>query len=201
MADYSYLSKPPMWSYLRYVRDGDRMTDEMLLAAVETLQPPLLSDADMLMLAKELGGGEQRRGRPKGDILPRKRLAKLIAAIKRRDLPPEIQQLLIERLKSGRRFTEGDRGLPFYRASKRAQKHLFIRGIYRDVYALLDRKPPSIRHHILGEIAVPSDWQSLPRHERALEITAMLLRERLRLAPPSTATLRNLVREKVKLKS
>lgn len=197
MADYSNLSKPPMWSYRRYVREGGRMTDEMLLAAVQTLKPPLLPDADMMLLARELDGGLRRRGRPKGDLLPRKRIATMIATIRHRGLPSEIRQLLVERLASGRRFTEADRGLQFYRASKRANKRMLIRVIYRDVYALLDQRHSIIRHHIIGEIPVPREWQSLSRHERALQITAMILRDRMRLNPPSPVTLRNLVREKL----
>jgi hypothetical protein len=111
----------------------------------------------------------------------------------RDDVPPAFSKALGDRLTSGRRFREVDRGRPFYREAQRRRRNMFIRGVYRQIGELLGCAP-TVEHPILGTIDVPAG--DLTKSEKSLKMTADVLRNRLGEDPPSPRTMLNIITAK-----
>lgn len=184
-------------SYARMHERKQPISDEMLSAAVAFLKPRPLPHAQMQKLLEILDEKKRMpRGRPSTAALQTKgELAKLIATLPDDKMPQLLRQLVISRLKSGKRFYEYQRWLPHDKAWQKNDRDTLIRIFYRVTYEALQRGSPPVLDHI-GEVDDSSVDKSLPMYERAIAITAMLMRSHSRYAPPSLDTLRNLVRDK-----
>lgn len=175
-----------------------RPTDEALLEAVERLEPPLLSPELLTLLRKQLDPGAQRRGRPRRGPRDIDRLISALGSIARSDVPPLFLKALKQRLVSGKRFREFDRGLPMYRWRQREDAAHLIRGIYYLLLELVQANPTGpVHHEILGELAVPGEARGPAG--AALLMTRQIL-VKWQHHPPSLARMRNIISERNSLR-
>ncbi len=199
--DFSHYSIPPMANFAMRARSGDLLTDEMHRDAVLTLSPPLLPRRDMALLLAELDPTQARkRGRPVGNRLIRVQLARAVAAVTRPDLPIEVQKLLVDRLTSGKRFTDFQRHGAFNRKWKRWHQEILLCGLYITLREPL-KAPGPLVHFILGPIDLEPHEKTGSPSERALLITHRLARTHYGIKPPSMGRLRNIVMRKSILKT
>lgn len=164
-----------------------KATDEMLFEALEQIHPPLLSGPDDVGVRSILQG--KRGPKPKGTP-GRHELSRRIAELDRADVPRGYLDALAERIKHGKRYTEFDRCKADYRQRCRRNRDMFIRGIYRQLYALQTGKD-TLEHPVLGSFEVPMNIRT--RSGRALAMTSRIMQERLRLDPPSRRRMMNII--------
>ena len=201
MADFSHLRALNAVAYQALIDRGERPTDEMLLDGINGLEPPPFDRATMANLANELDPKSIRqRGRPLGDTLWRKVFAAELEAFDSTILPNLLRDTLIARLNDGKRYTDLDRGLPFYKQRQRRDRDMFIRGLYRRCYEILGEAPPFV-HPVLGSLdeIVPSE--NMSRSTKALVMASVIIRDRLGFGPPSLGRMKNICSGKSFLKT
>jgi hypothetical protein len=189
------------FSHYRYSPDlvvqsvsrGYRVTDEVLLGTLRC-NPPPLTRLQWTALRKLLDPAAERRGRPAARVPDRFSLA---AALDRIDEPGHHRgflQVVAERLRSGRRYTEADCDRAYARRWRRHDRDMIIRALYNEVYERLGDSPAFVENHILGRVEVPTDVHR-SRYEKALWITHEFLRDRTWLSPPSPGTMMRIISE------
>lgn len=188
MADYSHIRWTTADTVARYCARGHRPTDEMLLEALELVDPPLVPTREWNAIQRELDPKQERRGRPRADAVNLKALALTIEKHARADVPAEFVKALAHRLTVGLAYREVDRARR-WALTKHHRRDEFIRGLYHQFYELLG-DAPTLDHPDLGVIDVPLRGS---RSEKALEMTAEVMRTRLGEDPPGTRTMLNIV--------
>jgi hypothetical protein len=191
--DFSHYAKIGLDGFAVYLERGERLTDQMWLDVLRQIKPPLLSMQNMTQLVRELDPAQNRpRGRPKGKASVRTFLADRVVQVRRLDIPTPLLGGLVDRLRTGRRYSEFDRGLPIHRRIKSLKRISMIRGLYRQAYTLLNGKM-EVEHPILGRSTLPNSAANLSRSERSLVLAQIWMRDVLRMDPPSIGRMRNLV--------
>ena len=110
-----------------FARAGERVWDDLFSETLEVMSPPLLAEPEMAKLMSELDPkGLRKRGRPAGNVLVRRRLGQMIQTIERPDFPHEARRALVDRLMTGKRFTEFDRSLKFHKAHSKVDRHILL---------------------------------------------------------------------------
>ena len=92
-------------------------------------------------------------------------------------------------------MTDCKLALPLHRKLRRANRDCLIRGLYRQLYAAL-KDDGGASHHILGEVQPLPGCEGLSRSQKALELTHWVMREKLLIKAPSSATMLNIVARK-----
>jgi hypothetical protein len=195
VGDYSNYSTPPMHSYVLFARSGERLQDEVLMGAIDTLVPPLFDEPDMAALRKELDPrSKPKRGRPSLVGPNRLTLAAKLKHSGRLDLPGEIRTALLQRLETGERFNQLTGAHSQWRDRKRSDRIKLMEFFYREIYAALGGHEP-VELPSIGFVPLPQNASSVSRSERALLMTRTILREHFRIAVPSLDRMRNALSE------
>lgn len=169
----------------------------MFSKACAWFKPPPLDNDRMIELLDILDENKHaRRGRPgKTALQTRRELAMLIDALPEEKMPALLRKLLAERLRSGKRFYEYQRWLPNQKAWQKNDRDTMIRIFFRISYDALKQGSPPVLH-IIGEVDDSMIDRSLPTRERAIALSAWLIRRYTRYTPPSVQTMQNLVGQK-----
>jgi len=196
VGDYSQLCRPTMQTYVLYARSGERLADEILMAAVNMLEPPLFLDQEMAALRHELDPlAKPKRGRPSSIAPNRLTLAANLKILDRPDLPDEIRAPLIERLETGEPFNQLTGIRERLRERERDRRILLLEFLYEEIYdGLADAAPDTITVTHLGEIPVPRDARC-SRSDLAMKMAKAVLRDQLHTPMPSIARMKNMLSE------
>ena len=193
MVDFSNISVPTLAGIAIYARGGGELYDELLLEAVELIDPPLLPEEAMLALAGELDPKvSHSRGRPKQGALRSSRLLELVRSEDRPDVPQVILDTLMARLSSGRRHSYYDLMAPQTRHRRFDDRNFVIDQIYQFAFEALTIGPP-YQHEILGELEFGEIDQSATRHDQALKVAQYVSRTRFGARPPGLRAIANLI--------
>jgi len=164
----------------------------MLLEAIGTMVPSLLP-ADMQAVAtRELDPTMKRSGRPSGKKPSRHEVADYIEQSDRSDLPSAFRDVLLARLRSGKRFTDFDRAKPIHKHLEKSKWRMTITFVYRDLYNLIKVNERSVWYEPVGEIAIPT-----ARPERSRKAMAMVnyVLGHLGMDPPAERRMINIMSE------
>lgn len=195
MADYSHLValRPTLSWYVKYLRQGLPLYDEMLLEMWDLISPPLLSDVYMRTLVREIDPAIRRgRGRPRKSEPGTRELLELVRAIDRPDVPSEILKSLIRRLECGKAYTMADWMAEQVRNRRAYDRELLISAVYRGLYILLEAGPGRLRE-VFGDINLGLHFEDLSRHAQATVATAAVMRARYQMDLPGPRRIANIV--------
>lgn len=134
-----------------------------------------------------------RRGRRKKDLPSLKSIIERIESSDRDDVPKAFLDLLATRLGTGKRYADADAGKAFSVKRRRADRKMFFRYTYREMYERLDGRR-SVEHPIFGMIEVPKDVRT--PSAKALKMAHWVLREKLLMDPPSRRRMMNIISER-----
>lgn len=171
---------------------GKRVTDGRIMRAIDQCSPPLLDPTMMARLRIELDEHASRRGRPKAGSVSRQDVAAALEQVERDDVPPIFLEGLILRLRSGRKFTEAQRGLAAHREIERLKQGHLISMVYRRIYAALN-EGPVVNVPPFGMLEVPQ--QKWARWELAVEMTRSLLKDIVCHPLPAADRMMNIISE------
>lgn len=195
MADYSNLRVlPPTLSWFaEYRRHGLPLYDEMLLEAVDLINPQLFSDVAMRALRRELNPAIKRgRGRPPKLEPTVSELLELVRAVDRSDVPDEILDSLASRLESGEPFTMLDWQTDEVLRRRGEDRVLLICGFYRSIYNLLEGGPAALEN-VFGKLELGYEFPDLSRHEQATVATGAAMRHKYGMNLPGPRRIANIV--------
>lgn len=193
MSKYDF-SKEHAEGYLWAHKNRQRVSDEMFSKACAWIKPPPLGPTEMTQLLDILDENKHaKRGRPsKAAVQTRHNLAMLIDGLPVEKMPELLRKLLVERLKSGKRFYEFQRWWPNHKAWRKDDRDGMIRIFYQIAYdALKIGSPPVL--HIIGQVDDSEIDKHLPTRDRAIALVAILMRKYTRYTPPSLESMQNLV--------
>jgi hypothetical protein len=177
MSKYDY-SKEHAEGYLWAHKNLQPVSDEMFSKACAWNQPSPLAPLQMKLLMELLNENiPVPLGRPSSaTIETRVNLVSVIEKLPDAKMPPLLRQLLVERLKSGKRYYEYERSLPHDKARQKNDRDVMIRIYYKVAYDALKRGSPPIVE-IIGEVDDSVIDKRLPTRDRAIELAAILLRK------------------------
>lgn len=174
------------------IEQGCRVADEIWLAVIERLDPPLFKQERLAALRHILDPKIEKRG---GKSL-RSLAQPLVQSLRdspRPDLPTLFVEELINRLESGDSYTLFDQDRPYAGRSRIERRNQIIVYLYDYLYEELNGNPETVNHEVFGAFKVPRNIPS--RHKKALHILHELLAERSKFRAPSEATLMKIVSE------
>lgn len=170
-----------------YVARGGQPTDEMLREAFERLDCRDLSAEDRAAIIRWLS---RKRGRPTKVGQERQTLARRIMQVDRGAMPANFQRALAERIATGKGITDRKRAISHYRAIKTLRRDDMIRGLYHMIKKQIDDGAQIHVPHVGILANLPSN---LSPSERALELTHLVLSERLAMHPPAARRMMNII--------
>lgn len=185
--DFSHYSVTTAPIVEMYVARGGQPTDEMLLEAFERLDCSDLSPEDRAAIVRWLS---RKRGRPTKVGQERQALARRIMQVDRGTMPANFQRALAERIAIGHGVTDRTRAISHYREMKTVRRDDMIRGLYRMIKKQIDDGVEIQVPHV-GVFQDPQGGR--PRHERALELTHLIMSERLAMHPPAADRMMNII--------
>lgn len=185
---YSHYSQTTAAIVEKRLRTGKPVTDEMFLEAIDRLEPEFLPLIFMEALARELDPARNRRGRPKFGRPTRNGLIRRLQRIRSIHRHAVLFEGLIERLASGKRFSDHDLAVRRYKEFRRSDDLSLLRGLYRSIYELIE-EADFIEHPVLGRLELPLTEGT--RRERAAVLTSHVLNNRMGLGALSFQTMMN----------
>jgi len=188
--DFAILHWPAHSQALSIAAEGNLVTDDLLLRAIDEFKPPLLPRLEMAALRKEMDPSAERRGRR---FWSREQLANALRKVRRPDVPQGFLDCLIFRLESGKRYTRVDASRKSQKDFSRIQNAMFAAGIYEDFFELIDPKATCVTHPILGTFNIEKSKAS--QRDKALTITAQVLRRMGRGGHVTNRRLANIISE------
>lgn len=169
------------------VARGGQPTDEMLLEAFERLDCGDLSSEGRAAIVRWLS---RKRGRPTKVHQERQALAHRIMQVDRGAMPANFQRALAERIATGGGVTERARSISHYRSLQSLQRNNMIRYLYRLIKKQIDIGAEILVPHV-GTFEDPRGGRS--RSDRALELTHIVMSERLAMHPPAARRMMNII--------
>lgn len=185
--DFSHYSVTTAPMVDMYVARGGQPTDEMLLEAFERLNCGDMSTEDRAAIVRWLS---RKRGRPTKFHQERQALARRIMQLDRGAMPANFRRALAERIAIGQGITDQKRAISHYQAMKSLRRDDMIRGLYRMIKKQIDDGVEIQVPHV-GVFEDPQGGRS--RSERALELTHLVLSERLAMHPPAARRMMNII--------
>lgn len=173
------------------VSRGHRITDEDLLDVIERMRPGIYTDTELRCLRAILDPEVESRGRKPADGPTRASLAVKLSSIDRDDIPKKFVVYVAERLHSGKKYTNADSNLAYYKKWRKHDRDMIMRGLYREFSARIFRSTKTVTHKVLGEFPVPMPER--PPSERALHLVQRILSDELGFDPPATGRMINII--------
>ena len=190
MADFSHLRMNPQMA-LQSLAHGYPVTDEDWIGICDRIEPPLLPKAYAERLHWLLDPKTERRGRPRSDDMTTADLVEQLRRIDRDDVPSAFVESLVERIESGKPYTERDSAWDYHKRWSRKNRDLIICGLYDDISETLDETADTFVHPILGPAALPE--VAMPRHMKVLEVINSLLAGKTDPPVPSVTTMLSII--------
>lgn len=191
MVDFSNASRVGPLDIARRLEAGCKVTDELYLQALQTINPPLLPPDMLREVVKELAPDQSRRGRPRIGA-PRLRLediADRVEEISRPDVTMTYVTGLAERLRSGKKYREAERALSAHKKIEKLKRDNELMFLYQEIHDVVG-DGPEVDHPLLGRWPVPEHGS---RTDRELEVIADISRSLFGRHPPSIRRMRNIV--------
>ena len=191
MVDFSHYTRPPLSAYVRNLQRGHIIPAEGFRAALEVIDPSILDPEGMDALLQYLAEDLTRRpGRVKA-CRSGPKLAELIRAIRRADVPELFREALARHLELPcvpvkQRLREMQKRLA---ERERERREFLIYALYREFYRLAAMTGPW-EDDLLGSVPALCDPQR-SRSERALQLAARFMTER-GLHPPTQLRMMNI---------
>lgn len=170
-----------------YSQSGRQPTDEMLLEALQRIDPPLLFEDEMIAVSGILG---RKRGRRPKQEFSIEMLAYRIAHSNRYDVPEHFLAALSQRLRKAKGLTGLFLAIRAQKKIDKLQRGHLICAIYSQLWKMQDGKNFVI-HPDFGRLEGPET--GCTRSERALFMTQTVMHKILEDDPPSTVTMLNII--------
>ncbi|MFZ1741283.1 MAG: hypothetical protein WAT93_00425 [Pontixanthobacter sp.] len=122
------------------ISKGFKVTDESWLSTIEQIEPKLLSKSDMEGLRWVLDHTTERRGGKSIQAVAQGLIEKL-EITERADLPTVFMDELIERLRSGKRYTRRESDRAYSKPYRRGDRDRIIVFLYDYIYDELADDP------------------------------------------------------------
>lgn len=191
--EFALFTLPTCDYVLSIVEDGDRVPDDLFLKAILEFDPPLLGEADMAVLLKEIDPKAEKRGRKAISAKSPAEIANTLRSVRRDDVPREFLDSLITRLEGGSGVTEFELALASQKTHDKRLAGMLATAIYDQVRELIEPDAKEVAHPILGTF--PIENPNAPLRDKALTITAMALRNINRGGRVSNDRLKNIISE------
>ena len=191
--EFAFFNRPAHSFVLDIVGKGGRVPDERFLKAILEFDPPLLGQADMALLLKEIDPKAEKRGRKGRSAKSPQELADDLRAVRRNDVPQEFLDRLIARLERGSGVTEFELALASQKTHDKRLGGMLAAAIYDQLRELIEPDAKEVEHPILGTFLI--EKPNAPLRDKALTITAMALRKINRGGRVSNDRLKNIISE------
>ena len=119
-------------------------------------------------------------------------MAKQILSVDRKDVDDAFLTALADRVADASGPTQYQLAIKALRERQKRDRNMFIRGLYRELYEALKGRPDVIYYEPLGKLIIPKN--SGTRGDTAAEMTREIVRDRLKMHPPSLSTVRKIAR-------